>query len=144
MGASGSVNVPRMLRPCIGIWGTPSTTAGGSIPSTSRTVGVMSMASTNCVRIAPRSRITAGQVTISGSRTPPPYGVDLYFWNGVAPSQAQGRWYIGSDVREPTSSSRASSCPTSAARWYLTRNCPVGPPSGVAPLSEMRKISVSS
>jgi hypothetical protein len=69
--APGSLNDRRMLTPSTGCCGTPSTTAGGSIPAASSTVGNRSVTCVNCSRTAPAALMPRGQCAISGVRVPP-------------------------------------------------------------------------
>ncbi len=50
---------------------TPRIAAGGSMPSTSSTVGTMSMMCAYCVRTSPLAAMPWGQCTMNGSETPP-------------------------------------------------------------------------
>ena len=59
------------LTPCSGDWVTPRIVAGGSMPSTSSTVGTMSMMCAYCVRTSPRAAMPRGQETMNGSEAPP-------------------------------------------------------------------------
>ena len=71
LGAAASANVCAKLTPWIGDWATPRIASGGSTPSTSSTVGTMSMMCAYWVRTSPRAAIPAGQCTRNGSLVPP-------------------------------------------------------------------------
>jgi hypothetical protein len=88
-GSVGLRKVEAMLVPCSGIWATPRRMAGASMPASSRMVGVTSIAWWNWWRSPPGSSMPAGQCTMNGTRTPPPWVLPLYRLSGVFEAWAQ-------------------------------------------------------
>ena len=79
-----------MLTPSIGRCGTPFTDAGSLMPTTSSSVGAMSITWWNWNLSAPASRMRSGQETTMPLRVPPKCdAICFVHWNGVSPAQAQ-------------------------------------------------------
>ena len=83
-----SANVSLKLAPSIARCCTPAIASGASMPITSSSVGITSIAWTYCWRTSPGRPMPSGHHTISGSVTPPSCVSRFHRFSGVLPAHA--------------------------------------------------------
>ena len=78
--------------PSIGIWASPFTWLGASIPAASSSVGKMSVTWWKLLRSAPASLMRRGHCTAIALRVPPKCeAICFIHWNGESSAQAHAR-----------------------------------------------------